>query len=66
MSRHDIDAVSVAFGVTFLAFVGWWLLTRWIDFTAPSFGWFVGAAFIALGALGAFAALRSVQRHAPR
>lgn len=38
MKRHDLDAVSLAFGVVFLVFVGWWLLVRSVEFNVPTFG----------------------------
>jgi hypothetical protein len=63
MTRHATDAISLAFGIAFLAFVGWWLLLRAVTVDPPGFGWFVGGAFVALGAFGAYRALRAGVRH---
>ena len=52
MNRHDTDVVSLVFGIVFAAFVGWWLLLRWVVVTAPGPGWFVAVALLALGAAG--------------
>ncbi len=52
MNRHDTDPVSLAFGLIFAAFVGWWLLLRWVTVAAPGPGWFAAAALLIFGALG--------------
>ena len=59
MNRHELDAVSLATGVVFLAFAAWWLLGRVIDFHAPSPGWFAAGALLLIGLLGLVATLRS-------
>ena len=52
MSKHDTDAVSLAFGSVFLAAVGWWLLTRMIDVDMPAVGWFFAGGLVVVGLLG--------------
>jgi hypothetical protein len=62
MNRHDLDAVSLVFGLVFFVFVGWWLLMRWVAIEAPGFGWFAAAALLVFGALGVIATLTSGRR----
>jgi hypothetical protein len=58
MSKHETDAVSLAFGSIFLAAVVWWLLSRMIDVDLPPVGWFFAGGLIVVGLLGlAIAAL---------
>ena len=52
MSKHETDAVSLAFGSVFLAAVAWWLLVRMIDVDLPPVGWFFAAGLILVGLLG--------------
>jgi hypothetical protein len=52
MNRHDTDTVSLVFGILFAAFVGWWLLVRWVSITAPGPGWFLAVSLVALGVAG--------------
>jgi hypothetical protein len=52
MKRHDLDAVSFAFGAVFLSLVLVWLGTRLIDIKFPSGGWFVAGALVFFGVLG--------------
>jgi hypothetical protein len=59
MNRHDIDAVSFATGVAFLAIAAWWALAHVINFHAPSVGWFVAGALLLFGLLGLLSAMRS-------
>ena len=59
MNKHDTDAVSLTFGLVFLALVGWWLLVRWVTVEPPGFGWFAAAALILVGATGMLATLLS-------
>jgi hypothetical protein len=59
MNRHDLDAVSLVFGLVFFVFVGWWLLMRWVAIEAPGAGWFAAAALLVFGALGVIATLTS-------
>jgi hypothetical protein len=58
MNRHDTDALSLAFGSGFLALVCWWLLSRWVNATAPGPGWFLAGALLLFGALGIVTTLR--------
>ena len=62
MNRHDTDTVSLVFGILFAAFVGWWLLARWVDIAAPGPGWFIAVALIALGVAGIVVNLGSWRR----
>jgi hypothetical protein len=66
MKRHDIDAVSVAFGTAFLAVVAWWLVVRSVNLTLPPIGWFAAGGLIVAGLVGLFLALRPHQTDAPR
>ena len=52
MNRHPTDTVSLVFGIVFAAFVGWWLLLRWVSIAAPGAGWFIAIALLALGVAG--------------
>lgn len=63
MNKHDTDAVSLTFGLVFLALVGWWLLVRWVATEPPGFGWFAGAAMIVIGVAGVLATLLSWRSH---
>jgi hypothetical protein len=63
MKRHDTDAISLTFGLVFLAFVGWGLLVRWVSAEPPGFGWFAGAALIIVGLCGVLATLISWRGH---
>ena len=57
MKKHDLDAVSFAFGAVFLSFVVIWLGARLIDVEFPSAGWFVAGALVFFGVLGVVLAL---------
>ena len=59
MKSHRTDGLSLAFGLIFLAAVGWWFFGRTVDIALPQFGWFVAGALIVFGVLGLFGALRS-------
>jgi hypothetical protein len=65
MNRHDTDAVSLVFGVIFAAFVGWWLLLRWVTVDEPGPGWFLAGALLVLGALGILSTVRSARSRKP-
>lgn len=65
MNKHDTDPVSLAFGLVFLALVGWWLLVRWLAAEPPGFGWFAGAAMIVIGVTGVLATLLSARGRRP-
>jgi hypothetical protein len=57
MNRHDTDGVSLAFGLAYLAIVGWWLVARWVALEPPGLGWIAGAVLVVLGVLGFFLTL---------
>jgi hypothetical protein len=59
MKAHRTDGLSLAFGLVFLAAVGWWFFGRTVDLALPQLGWFLAAALIIFGVLGLFGALRS-------
>ncbi len=61
MKRHSMDAVSLVFGLLFLAVAGWWVAARFLnlDWNVPNFGWIAAGALILLGLLGVMASLRS-------
>jgi hypothetical protein len=52
MKKHDLDAVSFAFGAVFLSLVAVWLVARLIDVELPSAGWLFASALIFLGIVG--------------
>jgi hypothetical protein len=60
MRRHRTDAVSLGFGLLFLAIAGWWVLSRYLDLgiDVPHTGWVAAALLIVLGLLGVAASLR--------
>jgi hypothetical protein len=57
LNRHHTDAVSLGFGLAFLALVGWWLIARWVAIDPPGIGWLFGGALVMLGILGVLATL---------
>jgi hypothetical protein len=59
MKTHRTDGLSLAFGLIFLAAVGWWFFGRTVDIALPQLGWFVAGALIVFGVLGLFGTLRS-------
>jgi hypothetical protein len=67
MKRHDLDFVSLAFGLIFALAAGWYFVSRYLDvrLDVPNGGWFVAAALIVLGLLGVGASLRH-NRDEPR
>ena len=60
MRRHSTDAVSLGFGILFLAIAAWWAIDRYIaiDLDVPHLGWIAAAALILLGLLGVIASLQ--------
>ena len=63
MKRHDIDLLSLTFGLVFTAVVGWWLLAKWASGAVPGAGWFIAAALIVFGTVGILTTVRSSRRH---
>lgn len=59
MKTHRTDGLSLAFGLIFVAAVGWWFFGRTVDIALPQLGWLVAAALIIFGVLGLLGALRS-------
>jgi hypothetical protein len=60
MKRHDLDFVSLVFGLVFAVAAGWYFIARYLNLRVdvPNGGWFVAAALIVLGLLGVGASLR--------
>jgi hypothetical protein len=57
--RHGTDAVSLVFGLLFVAVAGWWLFGRYVvSVDVPNLGWLVAGALILMGLLGVVASLR--------
>jgi hypothetical protein len=52
MNKHDLDAVSFAFGAVFLSLVVVWLGARLIDVDLPPAGWLLAGALVFFGVLG--------------
>ena len=59
MKAHRTDGLSLAFGLVFLAAVGWWFFGRTVDIGVAKLGWFLAGALIVFGAVGLLGALRS-------
>jgi hypothetical protein len=59
MKSHRTDGLSLAFGLVFLAAVGWWFFGRTVDIALPKLGWFIAGALIVFGVVGLLGALRS-------
>ena len=57
MNRHDMDRVSLVFGLIFAAVFGWWLLQ--LVTAVPGPGWFLAVALLVFGALGIATTIRS-------
>jgi hypothetical protein len=62
MKRHATDALSLVFGLIFLAIAGWWLIGRYVNIDIPNLGWIAAVALIVLGLLGVAASLRRGDR----
>ncbi len=63
MKRHDLDLLSLIFGLLFTAIAGWYFVSRYLNVDLnlphlPNGGWFVATALIVLGVLGVAASLR--------
>jgi hypothetical protein len=65
MKGHHTDAVSLVFGVIFLAIAAWWPISHLFTIGFATVGWIVAVALILLGVLGLAGALRGNQRNAP-
>ena len=67
MKRHDLDLISLIFGLVFSVAAGWYFVSRYFNvrLDVPNGGWFVAAALIVLGLLGVAASLRQ-NRDEPR
>ncbi|GAA1815992.1 hypothetical protein HC028_09995 [Planosporangium flavigriseum] len=59
MKSHRTDGLSLAFGLVFLAAVGWWFFGGTVDVALPQLGWLLAAVLIIFGVLGLVGALRS-------
>jgi hypothetical protein len=58
MNWHKTDALSLGFGLAFLAIAAWWQLLASVDLDLPELGWFVAGILIFGGLLGAVVSLR--------
>ena len=58
MNRHRTDAVSLTFGLIFLAVVVSWISGSYLDVSLPNVGWLLALALIGLGLLGVLLTLR--------
>lgn len=67
MKRHDLDFVSLVFGLVFTVAAAWFFVSRYLDvrLNVPNGGWFIAAVLIVLGLLGVGASLRH-NRDEPR
>jgi hypothetical protein len=59
MKSHAVDLVSLIFGAAFLGIAVLWLVTRFVGFTWPVFGWTVVVGVVVLGGAGIVHALVS-------
>lgn len=62
MKPHRTDAVSLVFGIIFVAMAGWWGLSRITHIGLPALGWSVAIGLIVLGLVGLLAGLRGGPR----
>jgi hypothetical protein len=60
MKRHDLDVLSLVFGLLFTAAAGWYFLSQLLNIrvSLPNGGWLVAGVLIVLGVLGVGASLR--------
>jgi hypothetical protein len=67
MKRHDIDLVSLVFGLVFTAVAAWYFAVHYLSvrINLPEGGWFIAAALIILGILGVAASLRQHREELP-
>jgi hypothetical protein len=67
MKRHDIDLVSLVFGLIFVAVATWYFVVQYLSvhINLPEGGWFVAALLIILGVLGVAASLRQHREEPP-
>ncbi|MEV6299371.1 hypothetical protein AB0M02_08205 [Actinoplanes sp. NPDC051861] len=65
MKPHRMDAVSLSFGLLFLAVVFWWAISRVVTLHLPAIGWVVAGGLIFFGMVGLLGAIRSGRREVP-
>ena len=65
MKPHRMDAVSLSFGLLFLAVAFWWAISQVITLHLPAVGWIVAGGLIFFGVVGLLGALRSGRRDVP-
>jgi hypothetical protein len=58
VNSHKTDALSLGFGLAFLAFAAWWQVLASVDIDLPEVGWFVAGALVVGGLLGLVVSLR--------
>lgn len=65
MKPHRMDAVSLSFGLLFLAVAFWWAISQVITLHLPALGWIVAGGLIFFGMVGLLGAIRSGRREVP-
>ncbi|MFC7534839.1 hypothetical protein [Actinoplanes sp. GCM10030250] len=65
MKPHRMDAVSLSFGLLFLAVTFWWAISRVVTLHLPAVGWVVAGGLIFFGMIGLLGAIRSGRREVP-
>jgi hypothetical protein len=58
MKRHDIDVISLVFGVTLLVVAASWLFAKMVEVSWLSIGWIFAGGLVLMGLLGVYSALR--------
>jgi hypothetical protein len=58
MNRHEIDLVSLVFGVALLVVFLTWLVAKTIEISWLSVGWVFAGGLVLMGLLGVYSALR--------
>jgi hypothetical protein len=62
MKPHRMDAVSLSFGLLFLAVAFWWAISRVVTLHLPAVGWIAAGGLIFFGMVGLLGAIRSGRR----
>lgn len=65
MKPHRMDAVSLSFGLLFLAVAFWWAISQVVTLHLPAVGWIVAGGLIFFGVVGLLGAIRSGRRDLP-
>ncbi len=62
MNRHEVDVLSLVFGVAFLVVAAVWAVAMVIDISWFSIGWLFAGGLVLMGMAGIFSAIRPGHR----